>query len=116
MSRVSTDELYEKTLEWAKTYNPHFADLMQSDFEYTKDAINIERHTSKDPKRFTTFKDVENQILFFYDSEREKLFPDKPLLPDVFTQDLLGKFVEEYYKNLDLTMTLEDWFSQLKEI
>lgn len=116
MSRISTDELYEKTLEWAKQYNLQFADLMLSDREYTKAAINIERHTAKDPKRFTTFKDVEEQILFFYDSEREKLILNKPILSEVFTKDLIDKFVLSYCKQLDLHMTLEDWFNQLKEI
>ena len=116
MSRISTDELYEKTLEWAKQYNPQFADLMLSDVEYTKAAINIERQTPKDPKRFTIFKDVEKQILFFYDSEREKLFSNKPLLPEIFNQDLINKFVEEYSDVLDLNMNTEDWFNQLKEI
>lgn len=116
MSRISTDELYEKTLEWAKQYNSQFADLMLSDVEYTKSAINIERHTPKDPKRFSSFKDVESQILFFYDSEREKLFSNKLLLPEIFNQDLINKFVEEYSNILDLNMTTEDWFNQLKEI
>jgi len=116
MSRISTDELYEKTLERADKYNPDFAILMQSDIEYTKSAINIERKTIKDPKRFTNFKDVENQILFFYDGEREKLFVNKPVLPEIFSQDLIGKFIEEYSKVLDLNMTTEDWFTQLKEI
>ena len=119
MSKISTDELYEKTLEWAKKYNSAFAEMMQSDIEYTKAAINIERHTEKDPKRFTTFKDVENQILFFYDSERENL--RKQINPIVFSDsidisDKLKLFVDEYEKILDLNITTEDWFNQLKEI
>lgn len=116
ISRISTDELYENALNWAKQYNPHFADLMESDIEYTKAAINIERHTSKDPKRFTIFKDVEAQILFFYDSEREKLVSDAPILSEIFTKDLIDRFVADYSKKLDLNMTTEDWFNQLKEI
>jgi hypothetical protein len=116
MSRITTDEVYEKTLERAEKYNPDFATLMQSDIEYTKAAINIERHSVKDPKRFTNFKDVENQILFFYDIEREKLFVNKPALPEIFTQNLIKEFIEEYSKALDLNMTTEDWFTQLKEI
>ncbi len=116
ISRIYTDELYEKTLEWAKKYNVHFANLMEIDVEYTKAAINIERHTEKDPKRFTTFKDVEEQIMFFYDDEWEKLFVNKPALPEIFTKDLINKLVEEYSNVLDLNVNLEDWFNKLKEI
>lgn len=116
ISRISTDELYEKTLERAYKYSPDFAKLMISDVDYTKAAINIERHTPKDPKRFTTFKDVESQIIFFYDSEREKLFVNKPDLPEIFNDDWIGKFISEYASVLDLDMSIEDWFVQLKEI
>jgi len=116
MSRISTDQLYEKTLEWAKKYNPEFVEFIINDVEYTKAAINIERHTTKDPKRFTTFDDVENQILFFYDSKWEYLFINKPALPEIFSQDLINSFVNEYSKILNLNMTTEDWFNQLKEI
>jgi hypothetical protein len=116
ISRIATDELYKKTLERAKQYNPKFAELMQSDIEYTKAAINIERHTEKDPKRFTTFKDVEDQIVFFYDNEWEALLVNKPALPEIFTKDLINKFVEEYSNVLDLNVNLEEWFNQLKEI
>ncbi|MCF7835391.1 glutamate--tRNA ligase [Candidatus Gracilibacteria bacterium] len=116
ISRISTDELYEKTLERAYKYSPDFAKLMISDVDYTKAAINIERHTPKDPKRFTTFKDVESQIIFFYDSEREKLFVNKPDLPEIFNDDWIGKFISEYASVLDLDMSIEDWFVQLKQI
>lgn len=116
ISRIVTDELYKKTLERAKQYNPKFAELMQSDIEYTKAAINIERHTEKDPKRFTTFKDVEDQIVFFYDNEWKKLLVNRPVLPEIFTKDLINKFVEEYSNVLDLNVNLEEWFNQLKEI
>ena len=116
ISRISTDELYDKTLERAKTYSPDFAKLMLSDIDYTKAAINIERHTPKDPKRFTTFKDVESQIIFFYDDEREKLFVNKPDLPEIFNDNWTADFANEYANILNLDMSIEDWFVQLKQI
>lgn len=116
LSRITTDKLYDETLNWAKQYNPHFAELMQSDVGYTKAAINIERHTPKDPKRFSSFKDVENQVLFFYDSEWEKLFVNKPALAEIFNKDIIDNFVNEYSNLLDLDMTTEDRFAQLKEV
>lgn len=73
LSRISTDELYEQSLARALKYRPELAKLMQSDIDYTKAAMNIERHTAKDPKRFTTYADVEIQLRFFFDDERTKL-------------------------------------------
>ncbi|MDD3263014.1 MAG: glutamate--tRNA ligase [Candidatus Absconditabacteria bacterium] len=116
LSKISTDELYNQSLIRANKYRPNLADLMQVDVDYTKAALNIERHTQKDPKRFTTFQDVESQILFFYDKEWEKLLPTKPTLPEMCTADNMKPFIEEYKQQLNLDMTLEDWFAQLKEI
>lgn len=116
LSKISTEDLYTQSLIWAKKYRPHLADLMQENSDYTKAALNIERHTEKDPKRFTTFQDVESQIIFFYDKERENLLSTKPSLPEMCTVDRMKPFIDEYKDIINLTMTLEDWFTQLKEI
>ena len=116
LSRISTEELYNQALNWAEEYRPHLAEVMKRDPEYTKAALGIERHTEKDPKRFTTFQDIETQLLFFYDDEWEKLNETKPVLPDIFTPELIQSFVDQYSLQLNLDLSLEDWFAQLKEI
>ena len=72
LSAISTDKLFEETLQWAESFDVEFANLLKSDQEYYKSAMNIERHTEKDPKRFTVYPDVKNQILFFNDDEWKK--------------------------------------------
>lgn len=119
LSRISTDELYDQSLARAKKYKPALATLMQSDIPYVKAAMNIERHTEKDPKRFTTYADVENQLLFFFDDEREKLRGNIPALKEgnvIADNGLMKKFVDEYITKFDLTMSLDGRFAQLKEI
>lgn len=116
LSRISTDQLYTETLAWAKKYKPDLAVLLESDVEYVKSAINIERLWPKDPKRFTTFVDVDSQIRFFFDDEWEKLLLSRPALPEIFTFEVLGKFIGEYVDILDLNMNSEEWFEQLKQI
>jgi len=118
LSRISTDELYDQSLARALKYRPELATLMQSDVPYVKAAMNIERHTAKDPKRFTTYADVETQLRFFFDTEREKLRIDHnlstfDLLPST---EVLKNFVTEYISILDLDMSVEDRFAQLKEV
>jgi hypothetical protein len=121
LSRISTDELYEQSLARAQKYKPELAQLMESDIVYTKAAMNIERHTEKDPKRFTTYADVETQLRFFFDSERTKLREQgqgkwNQAVPQIITAEVMKKFVEEYISVLDLSMSVEEWFSQLKEV
>ncbi|MDR0607980.1 MAG: hypothetical protein LBG52_06680 [Candidatus Peribacteria bacterium] len=118
LSKISTEALFHQTLEWAKEFQTDFASLLQSDIEYAKAAMNIERHTEKDPKRFTLYSDVQHQILFFFDSEREKGKESRQALfleYEHFSQ--LQAFVREYAEVVDLeTDDVLVWFEQLKQI
>ncbi|HRU50128.1 MAG TPA: glutamate--tRNA ligase, partial [Candidatus Absconditabacterales bacterium] len=126
LSRISTEQLFNETIEWAEKYNTELANLMKEDVDYTKSALDIERHTPKDPKRFTTFKDVDTQLRFFFDSEYEKLIESVKLKIKSgdeefqkfteFDMGIVSSFLDEYLGVLDLDLTVEEWFSQLKEI
>ncbi|MEI8008187.1 MAG: hypothetical protein WCI00_01760 [bacterium] len=119
LSRISTDELYDQSLNRALKYRPELAKNMQTDIAYVKAAINIERHTAKDPKRFTTYVDVETQLKFFFDDERTKLNENIETLKVgnvIADKVLMRKFVDEYIQILKLDTTVEERFAQLKEI
>jgi glutamyl-tRNA synthetase len=125
LSAISTEELFRQTLEWTQRFQPDFAALLLSDVEYAKAAMDIERHTEKDPKRFTLYSDVMNQILFFFDSEWEKgrdarfeLTPLSSASPLTGGQNKgISEFVREYCEVMDLeTDDVLVWFEQLKEI
>lgn len=116
LSRISTDQLYDQSVARAVKYRPELAKLMQSDIAYVKAAMNIERHTAKDPKRFTTYADVETQLKFFFDDERTKLQANKTTLPEICTAEIMKPFVDEYIQVMNLQMSVEEWFAQLKEI
>ena len=116
LSKISNQQLFDETLNRAQQYRPEFATLISSDPVYALAAMSIERHTELDPKRFSTYADVQSQITFFFDSEYNKLLLTKPALPEMMTPELIEKFAVEYSDILDLTMTKEEWFAQLKEI
>lgn len=115
LSRISTDELYNQSLARAKKHNPELTKILEYDPKYIKNALWIERLTEKDPKRFTTFFDVYNQLTFFVDEEREKTIAWIQI-HEIFTPEVLNKFIPDYIKNLDLWQPLEAWFEKLKEI
>ena len=84
--------------------------------EYTFNVLNIERLTDADPKRYRMFSDIADQLPMFYDEVWEAFHADSPVLPEVCTPERMQTFVAEYESKLDLAMTKEDWFTQLKEI
>jgi glutamyl-tRNA synthetase len=118
LSRISTEELFQQTLEWATTYAPAFASLLQSDEAYAKAAMHIERHTEKDPKRFTLYSDVQQQMLFFFDNEWEKGAEiRKALLAENEHFGALQDFVRTYSEVVNLeTDEVLVWFDQLKQL
>lgn len=116
MSSLSNEHLYAETLERADKYKPYLAKLMVEHKDYSITAIGIERLTDKDPKRFTRFDDIESQLLFFYDSEFEKLKNTKPDAPESIDTTTMSAFVDEYETILDFSMDTMEWFTQLKDI
>lgn len=118
LSAISTEQLFKETLEWAEDYDLEFASLLKSEPEYYQAAMNIERHTEKDPKRFTVYSDVRNQILFFSDEEWKKWESSrKELLAENENFSNLQDFVKAYIDEVNLeNVEVLQWFEQLKEI
>ena len=116
LSKISTEELYNQGLEWAEKYHQELANLMKKDPEYTKAALNIERHTEKDPKRFTLYADIEKNILFFFDEKWSEIKANKPEFPENIPAETWKAFAEDYAQNYDLSGDVLTWFEQLKEI
>lgn len=116
LSKLTTEELYTQGLNRAKIYDPELAKLMEADADYTISALNIERHTEKDPKRFTLFTDIEKNILFFYDQKWEEIKKNKPEFSEQVPFETWEAFAQEYAETFSLEGDVLTWFDQLKMI
>ena len=116
LSKLNTAELYEQGLAWAKDYHKELAELMEKHAEYTKAALNIERHTEKDPKRFTLYSDIEKNILFFYDEKRAEIKKSNPDFPEQIPLETWKAFAADYAENFSLDGEVTERFDQLKLI
>ncbi len=114
LSKISHQELFDKTLVWAKQYDTKLASYMEQDPTYALAALSIERLTEKDPKRYYTYMDIAPNVLFFFDEEWKAMQTTKPALPEFMTKELLQKMVDKYISILDLSMDTQSWFEQLK--
>lgn len=116
LAKLDKQTFFDTCLERAKEYNPELYTLMNKHPEYTFDALNIERCTELDPKRFHKLSDIAEQLPMFYDEEYEKHYAEKPAYPENLTADVIAKFVETYVNELDLTLEKTARFEQLKSI
>jgi len=116
LSKLSTEDLYNQGLAWAEKYHNELATLMKKDPEYTISALNIERHTEKDPKRFTLYTDIEKNILFFFDEKWDTIKQNKPEFPESIPMETWKAFAADYAQNYDISWDVLSWFDQLKTI
>lgn len=116
LTLLSTEELQKRGLEWAYVYDAELAKLMEQYPDLTYRSLDIERHTEKDPRRFTLFSDFREQLQFFYEETFEVLKSTAPAIPECITPEIQRAFVEEYLKVYDSTMERDAWFEQLKNL
>lgn len=116
MTRLSTEELQKQGTLWAGQYDRELAKLMETYPDLTYQALDIERHTEKDPRRFTKLGDLRGQLQFFYEETFETLRQTAPMFPECITHEVRTAFVEDYLKAYDPSMERDAWFEQLKDI
>ncbi len=116
LARLPKDEFVKQALAWAEKYceDTELVGLMKKYPDYTFNALNIERLTDQDPKRYRMFSDITIQLPAFYDEVYEK--SNKAALPEACEKENMKKFLDEYETILDLNMNKEERFTQFKEI
>ena len=67
LSKLSADEIYKGTADWAKKFDPEFFALLDRAPEYAKSILAIGRGGKKPRKDFAVYADVRPYMDFFYD-------------------------------------------------
>lgn len=117
LAKYNKDEFTDGLLEYAINYDKELYDLVNSDIDYFKKIINIERGIEKPRKDYEKYSDVKEKVRFFYPKEYDKLLKSNSLPFDAnISKDtirgLLNDFVTLYDPNIDE----QSWFSAMKEL
>ena len=114
-SRLSAEEVYDGTLEYADKYNPSFALILKNQKEYAISVLNIERNNVKPRKDIATYSDVYNETWYMYD----ELFynQDKKLYSDIdesrqFDVNLLNNYIDNFFTESD---EKQQWYDYISE-
>ncbi|MEG1743605.1 MAG: glutamate--tRNA ligase family protein, partial [Clostridia bacterium] len=67
ISRMTTEQVFQKLTKWAESYDEPFAALLKRDTEYTKKILSIGRGGAKSRKDFALWSEVKPLISFFFD-------------------------------------------------
>ncbi len=112
LSRMSADEIYNKTLEWSREFDPDFAEHLAADPEYAKRIFAIGRGGKKPRKDFATLADVKPFIGFFFDD----YFKLEDSYPANFSRDDIKTVLTEFIKSYDPSDDNNTWFSKIGQI
>ena len=117
LSRMNKQEISKETLKWANEYDQELVELINRDYSYFEEIMNIEREIEKPRKDYIKYSDIKDSILFFYEDKYNELLKanELPFNPNISKSDtinVLKTFIEK--NRLDLNE--QDWFANLKEI
>ena len=115
LGKKNKEEFYQLAKEYGRTYNQELYKLIESDPDYFKEIINIEREKDNPRKDYEKLKDVLPIVKFFYPTYFEEILVEPfPFNEKFSSQDI--KEVLEASKELSLEQDEQSWFNQLKEI
>jgi glutamyl-tRNA synthetase len=115
LGKKDKETFYLEAKEYASKYNKELYDLIESNPEYFKAIINIEREKENPRKDYEKMADVLPIISFFYPSYYEGILKQGFSFNEKFTKEDI-KAVLEGVKTLSLEQDEQSWFNQMKEI
>ena len=115
ISRLKAEEVYEKTLDWAKEFDKEFADIITKNKNYTTAILNIEREQKKPRKDYESFSSIKNYIWYMFDEyfNGDLKYDFQKITDNEEIKNILSTYINKYYNDND---DKETWFNKIKEL
>jgi len=116
LGHMNTITFARESYKWAKEYSKELCDLIERDYDFYSSIIGIEREKENPRKDYEKYSDIFPLIKFFYKDYYEEMFNECFKLPENVTPEVAKKVLAEYVKTLDLSISEEDWFANMKKV
>ena len=132
ISKMTAEEVYENSLNWAKEYDKELAEMLEDEvsnenanndgnFESKRDyalkVFGIERGNKKPRKDIAKWSDVKDNIEYMYDDKFYGKTQEYPYQPAIANKEditkILRLYLEKYYDPSDDKQT---WFDKIKAL
>ena len=132
ISKMTAEEVYANSLEWAKEYDKELAEMLEDGDldenanvatsaegkkEYALKVFGIERGNKKPRKDIAKWSDVKDNIEYMYDDKFYGKTQEYPYQPAIANKEditkILRLYVEKYYDPSDDKQT---WFDNIKAL
>ena len=116
ISKMTAEEVYKYSLEWAKEFDKELAEMLE-DKEYALKVFGIERGNKKPRKDIAKWSDVKHNIEYMYDDKfygKTQEYPYQPAISDKEDiSKILDLYIEKYYDEND---DKQAWFDKIKAL
>ena len=114
ISRMKAEEVYNKTLEFAKEKDLEFVKVLEANKDLAINALNIDREIERPRKDITTYKEVKALYTYFFN----EIFDKKELLSfdEKYSKESIVNFLTAYKDVIDVTVAKDVWFASVKEV
>jgi len=114
ISRMTSEELYDNYLPWAKEFDSELYELLVNNKDYVLKVFSIERYQEKPRKDYSCYSDIRNGIWYMF-----KELYTKPVyeFQKITDKDEILNVIETYFNNYyDPSDDKETWFNKVKEM
>lgn len=114
IGHMKAEEVYELYLKWAKEYDLEMADLIEKDRDYTIGFVNIDRNIPKPRKDFACWREVRENIGYYFDEIFYNLVKEDYNFPDKIANNEVLAILQEYLGIYDPSDDKTLWFEKIR--
>ena len=111
ISKMTAEEVYSLLTQWAKEFDPDFAEKLESDPEYATKILAIGRGGKKPRKDMATWKEAKPYMGFFYDA-----YLEAPVFDEKFSKETIADVLNRFLAVFDINDDSGVWFDKVKAI
>lgn len=112
ISTMSAQEVYDLVAEYAREFDPDFAQALEADPAYAVSIFAIGRGGKKPRKDLATWKEAKPYMGFFYD----RFFDWNAPFPEAFASETVKAALQGFLKTYDPADDATVWFDKVKAL
>ena len=109
ISKMDAQTVYTLLTEWAKEFDPDFAQKLEADPAFATAILAIGRGGKKPRKDLAVWKDAKDYMGFFYDE-----YLEKPVFNEKFSKQTIVTALEKFLEKFDIADDASVWFEKVK--
>lgn len=111
IAKMSAEELFTNSFEWAKQNDSELYLLMQQNSDYVKSILSIERTGAKNARKdIAKYSDIKEEIKYFFD---DRFSISEDTISEIKAIPSSKEIVKDYIKIFNETDTNQEWFNKM---